>query len=651
MAERFPTSQNEIESVPTQLSGMSLQEDAADQLAQLVQHEASGTQYNVSGGQTIIGEQTNVIGDTSQAQSSTQGPQQRSSSVNFNLEECQAELKQYYIDEMGKVNLLPWVPDAVADMESIFVDLELVKQESNFRSSEGVKRLESNEDLISLKTVQGQRVNRVIVLGDAGSGKSTMAANIAYRWAGLTEDSQSPLSKFKLVFLISLHEIQDNKVSLVDLIFQLILPEDSQVSKEGLKSYITSNAKDVLLLIDGMDEDSCGILKVRSNEITKALHNRKLRSCCVILTTRPHRIGELGEHLRHYTQVKLSGFSLENIFKYIKMFFKEDTDKNDTLIQKLKQGPHILALAAIPVLLLMICLLWEGQCSLPSQKTQLYKNTLNHMWKRYKSKEGNNCPLDDEEMTDEMKSLVCKLGKVALYGIDRENEQVVFSEREFGIEIFNLGCQVGIITRERLRARMTVKESVTFLYKSFQDFCAGMYLAELLDSNQSEFDKVLRNLYVQRDDEYMLHSPYILDFCCGIQPRTSHILFKQTLSHSLECPALQGSVINISVHLSNIFESQLSYAELVSLCDNTDIRLGIKSVSYREVPYLLYLLKLSLESSSRHDGFILSKLVAIQIEIGNEPWLPTLLEFTPNLNMLDIFLGKKLDGNFSTTSQ
>ncbi|XP_072033489.1 protein NLRC5-like isoform X2 [Amphiura filiformis] len=450
----------------------------------------------MSGGQTIVtGDQTNTFGDRGHISTSAGTSQRDATQLSFDLKKCQEELREFYLSEKGKVNLLPWVPDAVEDMDNIFVDLELVKQQS-FKSSEEVKNLESNEDLVSLKTGQGQRVNRVLVMGDAGSGKSTMAANIAYKWASLQDDPpRSPLSKFKLVFLISMHEIpKDSNDSLVDLIFQLILPEDSEVSKEGLKSYITSHAKDVLLLIDGMDEDSSGILKARSNEITKILHNKKLRSCCVILTTRQHKISDLGEHLRHYTQVKLNGFSLENIMMYIKMFFREDTDKYDTLIQKLKQEPHILALAAIPALLLMICLLWEDQCSLPHTKTQLYKNTLNHMWKRYKSKES---PVDEEsygeEMTGEMQSLLCMLGKVALNGIKDEYEQVVFTEKDFGSEVFNLGCQVGIITRERLRSKCGVTALVTFLHKSFQDFCAGMYLAKLLDSNQSEFDTFLKN--------------------------------------------------------------------------------------------------------------------------------------------------------------
>ncbi|XP_072032831.1 NLR family CARD domain-containing protein 4-like [Amphiura filiformis] len=233
-----------------------------------------------------------------------------------------------------------------------------------------------------------------------------------------------------------------------------------------------------------------------------------------------------------------------------------------------------------------------------------------------------------------MQSLLCTLGKVALNGIEDEHQQVVFSEKDFGSEVFNLGCQVGIITRERLRSKCGVKPSVTFLHKSFQDFCAGMYLAKLLDSNQSEFDTFLKKLYQIKDDESEIYlpSPNVLDFCCGIQRSMLDTLLKLT-----KRVFGQGSWLDISIHLSHIFESQLTYAELVSLFSHVD---NLKlSVSYGDVPYLLYLLKLS-ESENRHEGFILTKLVHFHITMGYEQWLPSLFKFTPNLVTLDIKLGK-----------
>ena len=78
--------------------------------------------------------------------------------------------------------------------------------------------------------------------------------------------------------MISMHEVEDKNASLLDLIFQQILSEDSTVSKDGLECYISKHVREILLLIDGMDEDSFGLLQNQSSTVTKVLHNSLLRS-------------------------------------------------------------------------------------------------------------------------------------------------------------------------------------------------------------------------------------------------------------------------------------------------------------------------------------------------------------------------------------
>ena len=547
---------------------------------------------------------------------------------------------------MGKVNLLPWKPDEIADMESIFVELELVKQET-FKSPEQLQKIESNGDLVTLKSNQGQRVNRVLVMGDAGSGKSTMAANIAYKWA--KQDPQSPLSKFSLVFMISMHEVEDDNASLVDLIFQQILPEDSRVSKESLKLYITNHAKEILLLIDGMDEDRFDLLQNQSSTVTKVLHNSLLRPCCLILSTRPHKVNVLGEHLKSYTQVKLKGFSEENIDLYIQRFFREDKDKIDQLVGKLNSEPHIKSMASIPVLLVMICLLFEDQCTLPHTKTKLYQATINHLWKRYKSKKGQTLTDDqsDDAFEDELSVLMNTLGEAILNDIEQHDGKVLFNEQELGAEAFSLGCSIGIISRERLRSKLKSKTLVTFLHSSFQDFCAGVYLAKL-DPNDPKLQSMLRKLCHPSQGNFgqyrFICSP-ILDFCCGAKPNISRV--QSLLQHTLNIQDEMGkNVTDITFHLGHIYESQLShedYLELVPIyLDANNVQM---TISHQEVPYILYVLNLS-ESTTRHSG-LFSTLNRLEIDTASViPQLPSLLQQTTNL---DDFYMNTNGSNIKTT--
>ena len=581
-------------------------------------------------------------------------PEENTATEIFDLKECQEELREYYLEEMGKVNLLPWIPGESKEMESIFVDLELLKKEA--KSSQG---LSGNENLVTLKTDLGQRVNRVLVTGDAGSGKSTTAANIAYKWATL-KDPKSPLLKFSLVFLLRMKDIEDGNASLVDLLFQHILSEDSNVSKEGLRLYIKENPKDILFIIDGMDEDSSGVLKNESNEITKLLHNRKLRKSCVILTTRPQNICALGMHVGYYTQIKLQGFSEENIHDYIFNFFQGDKDKICKLVKKLQDEPHILAMASIPVLLLMICLLWEDRSTIPKTKTQLYQKTIRYLWKRYKARMGGDPTLDedsdDEGFDDELKDLLNKLGKVALHNTHFNGYKFTFTEKEFGRDVCNLGCQVGILTTEQSRIGLKRKTSVSFLHSTFQKFCAAVYLVYLLDTKQAEWADFEGKLtYHGQTTEY---DSQTIGFCCGLQPQvitTFLQYYVEQFTRLVQNKQLDTSVhIGISMHITHIFEGQLSYeqcSDLIPLIGSCPVAMVLDNDL---IPSILYLLELHKSSPTQTYTGFLSVVKALDITTGCTPWLPTLLNYTTSLHQCSVTLNfpseTALDGMFKAMS-
>ena len=62
-----------------------------------------------------------------------------STTETFDSNKCQEELREHYLEEMGKVNLLPWIPGERKEMERIFVDLELVRKEDP-KSSKVLKK-------------------------------------------------------------------------------------------------------------------------------------------------------------------------------------------------------------------------------------------------------------------------------------------------------------------------------------------------------------------------------------------------------------------------------------------------------------------------------------------------------------------------------
>ena len=138
----------------------------------------------------------------------------------------------------------------------------------------------------------------------------------------------------------------------------------------------------------------------------------------------------------------------------------------------------------------MICLLWGDKSTIPKTKTQLYQETVKYLWNRYyKVKMGRDLTLDmldensdNDEFDEELKELLNKLGKVALKSTYLKDGKVIFTKKEFRKDVCNLGCQVGILTREQLRSELQKKTSVTFLHSTYQYFCAAVHLAHLLDT-------------------------------------------------------------------------------------------------------------------------------------------------------------------------
>ena len=407
---------------------------------------------------------------------------------------------------MGKVQMLPWCDDA-NNMDDIYVTLELKE------GKKGSTLLENNDDLVTLQTSQNMPATRILLIGKAGSGKSTLLAKLAYSWAQQTENS--PLAKFKLVFILSLREIQED-CSLIDAIFQQIFERNTKVSKSGLKFYIESHSEDVCLFLDGFDEYSATKLTAPVGSLEEILTYRALRQCHTILSTRPHK--DLQQKYRSvYLTVRVLGFSRKNIQLYMNIFFGGEIEIVEGLKERLKESDILTSLSSIPVMLMLMCYLWNDEKKLQETQSQLYEEFVLFMWRKYWTRNGEEVECDDESDKEEIKNPMLKLSKVAFNRIcQNENikaENTVFSESDFDPAIFQLGCDTGLLTRERMRSKLKKYSSVTFLHKSFEEFCAATYWTSLHATNYSQFKNTLKQL---KSWQLFMNKFELVKFCCGL---------------------------------------------------------------------------------------------------------------------------------------
>ena len=269
--------------------------------------------------------------------------------------------------------MIPWVDDDKMPIKDIFTKLMLQN--------------ESYEEMF-FQTNEGKTIKRILLHGTAGRGKSTLIDTMAYDWA---DGSSNGLKKCKLVFVLKMHALEQTSV-FIDAIFNQLLDKDTLINKSDLKSYINTNPDKVLVLMDGFDEFVTSTLSETSFGSILLMLNRKIhvhvgRECCVVVTTRPshfHTLVRKSLVEKPFTNVKVLGFSEEDIqqYMYVIKFYSGEPNNASRLTQKIQSSNVLCDLAKSPMLLLLMCLLWKEQDTIPDTMSQLYKKAIRYIFNR-----------------------------------------------------------------------------------------------------------------------------------------------------------------------------------------------------------------------------------------------------------------------------
>ncbi|XP_022092840.1 NACHT, LRR and PYD domains-containing protein 3-like [Acanthaster planci] len=427
----------------------------------------------------------------------------------FNFDVCLAEFTQYYIDTMGLVPLIPWLPSEVKRISDIYVKLKLIERE-NKAGRVVVRNINSYEDMLRLEYDNGQPVRFILLSGIAGTGKTTIVSKMATDWA--LQKPESPLSKFSLLVALSVRELK-RVPDLGEGIFDQILAKDTNMCRTPLTNYLKSHAEEVLIVLDGADEfNEEGSELPTEGDIIDIISNKILRGCTVLVTTRPHMVDKLCKLNPAFTRIETSGFSDSGVQEYVQKIFKgEKTSVRADLYQVLMESKSLHTLARIPMMLLLICLIWSDERKLPETLTELFREAVFFMMKRHSEKFGKLCEKEDS-LEHELMQFVQALGKPALDGLLLPGQKLIFESVEFGsAEMVDKACSLGILSLEKRRRKLRSVHYVTFLHKTLQEAIAGFYWASLFESDMESFYRYRRLL----NEENAFNLEYVLRFCCG----------------------------------------------------------------------------------------------------------------------------------------
>ena len=230
------------------------------------------------------------------------------------------------------------------------------------------------------------------------------------------------LKSFDFVFLIQLCHVNDNS-SLEKIILKQHGLMNKDISEREISDILRGRTEaSVLLLLDGYDEYKKG----RNTDIDMAIEHT-IGDCFLILTSRD------GEYFSSETRRKMNGvmeitgFDTCKVRKYAEQYFESEEIANRMYRKATVAG--IEGLLRLPIILLMICVLFDEKEDLPKSQIEIIscivemfmdRSAIKHFGRKAKDIVGLN-------------EMLYKLGELAWIALRKDSRQLLLSKVCFGV--------------------------------------------------------------------------------------------------------------------------------------------------------------------------------------------------------------------------
>ncbi|MGK7957573.1 MAG: NACHT domain-containing NTPase, partial [Crocosphaera sp.] len=362
---------------------------------------------------------------------------------------------------------------------------------------------------------------KIMVLADPGMGKSTLLKNetLIKVKEELKNIENRPSNDVVFPLFIRLSELAREEDEIIDIIPNILRTDYPEII-DKIEYYLQEKLKQgkCLLLLDALDEVPKDDRIPLSKKINRFLRNYP---CTIICTSRI--VGYAGNFIDGGKEVEIVPFDDEKTTDYINTWFnhaagniEDDTVSAEGLINELKNKPQIQGLAQNPLLLSLLCSLYQSKgLILPARRTQVYQKAVNYILSQW-SKD-NQRKLSDEgwviAKTDLLEYLAYKFscknqevfsGKELSSKIDQylnKTDKREFNQKTATDLIKELTEEDGII--QTLSAE---GNQYLFLHRTFQEYFTASYLKEKIEKNEKQGLKLIQAHF----REYDWHETIIL---------------------------------------------------------------------------------------------------------------------------------------------
>ena len=436
----------------------------------------------------------------------------------LNVEKCQEKLKSYY-DTFSKVKIVPWDESSSIEINEIYTPLNWVR---DHRKPSGV----TQEELEDYTDMFKGKPTRMLVYGRPGIGKSTFCKKAAYDWSKALKEV---LMNFYIFLLIKLRDVCDLEDIRDVLRASKLLASDGPISVDSLYDYIINNQDKVLLILDGYDEYSCA---KEHSPILAIWKGEQLRDCHVIVTTRQLKCDELRGP--SHVQLEIQGFkSWKRKETFARKFMAGEEDLNQFRLYL--EEKDLVDMAEIPLLLLMLCSLWEEKRheGLPKSRADIFTQFIQTMLDH---KGGSHQPMPFQKVTStEAREDLSNLGKAAFEALLQDRLYVRCSELPGNISrSFEKLSEVGLFQIVNLTS-LNPEKGAYFIHKSVQEFLAAWHIKEEVLSIKGESTPSLSKVesfekIVKMNEVLKFASELSTEAACAIFHHVGSVGRKESLS-------------------------------------------------------------------------------------------------------------------------
>ena len=302
------------------------------------------------------------------------------SAINDSVKDAQQKTRELINARCGQIQILDMnKPIEVADiftevkiteqissrrrikLQELVEKYEQLEQKNNFKFT--IARLFEGSKVSGVELIENQQ--RLMILGRPGAGKTTFLKYVA------TFTNRSEILPGYLPIFISLKDFQsqDTRISLKTHIEnELSLCE---INKEIFERLL--KASRVIFLFDGLDEvqkEHFSRVVRQIKELSQTFSKNRFIITC--------RLAASEYTFENFLEVEVCEFTKQQIAIFVNNWFtaKHSQKKSKRFIRYLKHDKEIRELATNPLLLTLLCLVFEELDEFPKNQTELYEEGL-----------------------------------------------------------------------------------------------------------------------------------------------------------------------------------------------------------------------------------------------------------------------------------